>query len=497
MLIFPPYRTAGFYDKMVCVPMGIAYLGAVLRKDYEVRLLDAVVEGYKQDRWLGNGYFEYGLTPDQIIAEIEDFAPQVVGVSCIFSSQFLFAADLIGRVKKEFPDIITVIGGAHPSFLPEDSFQHMPGLDFIIIGEGEESFPALLKAIEKGSGFETIDGLAFRDNGTIRVNPKTRFIENLDNLPFPARDLLPMEKYFKINIPALVFSKSPRNTSFITSRGCPFHCRFCSSCHYWGRRIRFRSTENVLAEIEELISRYRVEELKFEDDNLMAKVAKAKEIFRGMIGRGYKLHWNMPTGVWISALDDDELLNLMKQSGCYEVILAFESGDQYVIDNIIKKPLDLKKAMEITGKVKDHGIDTHAFFVLGLPGETRANIEQTFRYARSLALDKAFFFLFNPLPGAELYQEAIDKGMFDKEEVYRINYGLCGITTDEFNPALIQKMIARNHWYIAVRPLWRDPKKFVFKYLRRRTSIGTLKTAFRLAKFSYQASKNSPSQLRK
>ncbi len=397
MLIYPPRRVAALYDKVSCVPMGISSLGAVLREQYEVKLLDAATEGYDQERWESKYFFEYGLSTEQILKQIERFGPQVVGLTCMFSAQFPIVARLVQRIKQTFPEVITVTGGTHPSFLPEDSLRRAPGLDYIVIGEAEESFPQLLHALAAGKPPEGVDGIAWRDNGNVRINPKTRYIENLDTLPFPARDLLPIEKYFEINIPFMFFSKSPRNISFATSRGCPFRCRFCSSCHYWGRRTRFRSVENVLAEMEELINRFGVEELKFEDDNLLANPERAKRIFRGMLERKFNLHWNMPNGVLVKALEDEELLDLMKASGCYEVILAFESGDQDVLDNIIKKPLDLKKAVDTTRKVRDHGIDTHAFFIIGFPGETLRNIKNTLDYARkAVALDKAYIFLFNP-----------------------------------------------------------------------------------------------------
>jgi len=482
MLIFPPTRMMTLYDKMCCVPMGIAYLGAVLRQNYEVKLLDAVVEGHDQERWLNEHFFEYGLTSEQILKEIEKFQPQVVGITCLFSAQFWVLSGLVKKIKKAFPEIITVTGGTHPSFLPEDSMNRTPGLDFICRGESEESFPQLLRAISDGKGVEEIDGIAWRDNGSIRVNPKTRYIEDLDSIPFPARDLLPIEKYFDINIPFMFFSKSSRNISFNSSRGCPFKCRFCSSQNHWGRRIRFRSVESVLAEMEELKNRYGVEELKFEDDNLLVNPKRAKAIFRGMIERKLNLHWNMPNGALIKALEDEELLSLMKESGCYEVILAFESGDQYVVDNIIKKPLDLSKGAEITRKVKAHGIDAHAFFILGFPGETKQQLLNTVKYMKELPLDKAYPFMFNPLPGTELYEEAIAKGLFKQEDLYHENYGLTGVTTDEFNPEMIRKLCHSTYWYYTFRPLWRDPKKFFTKYVRRILRVQTLLALWRIAK---------------
>jgi len=467
MLIFPPARISTFYDKLCCVPMGISYLAAVIRDHYQVRILDSVTTGYEQERKLSWNYFQYGLPPDDIVREVEKFSPDLAGISCTSSSQFPIVAEICEKIKKLSSEIITVTGGSHPSFLPEQSFKHAPGLDFIIIGEGEESFPALLTALDKGSGWESIDGLAWRNNGEIRVNPKTKFIENLDRIPFPARDLLPLEKYFEINVPFMFYSKSPRNLSFLTSRGCPFKCTFCTSCHYWGNRIRYRSLENVMEELRELKQRYRVEEIKFEEDNLLLNRERAKKLFRAMIEEKLNFHWNIPGGAYLMSLLDEELVSLMKQSGCFELTLPFESGNQEVLDKIMKKPLDLAKAERAVRILKDYDIDTHAVFVIGLPGETKEQIKNTFRFARKLKPDHSYCFIFNPLPGSALYQECIDKGYFDPEQVFYADFATTGITTDEFNPTLLRRWQQHHSFFQNFSLLARRPRKFFGKYLKR------------------------------
>jgi len=482
MLIGPNYICPPLHAKPAMVPVGISYLAAVLRQNYEVRLMDSIVEGYAYERVTEDGLLVYGLTEEMILKEIENFGPQVVGVGCTFSGMFTLMSSLVQKIKQTFPEIITVTGGPHTSFLPEDTFHRTPGLDYIILGEGEESFPRLLEAIQKGKGIEEIDGLAWKDNGSIRVNPKTKFIADLDTIPFPARDLLPMEKYFKINVPFLFYSKNPRNLSFITSRGCPFKCRFCSSANHWGRRIRFRSVENVLAEMGELVNRFGVKELKFEDDNLMANPSRAKAIFRGMIERKFNLKWNMPNGVMIKALDDDELLHLMKESGCYEVILAFESGSQYVLDNIIHKPVDLAKAPDITRKVRDHGIDTLAFFIVGFPGETKEMIRQTVNYAKNLPLDKIFLWRFNPLPGTELYEESLAKGLFKQEDLYRENYVLTGIQIEGMEDRLYWKYFQEAYSASIIKSFLRAPIRFIKRYYKSFFKLESYRAIWRMRK---------------
>jgi len=483
MLIFPPVTIARIYDKMCCMPMGIAYLGAVLRDRYDVRLLDAVAEGHHLERDIDKRIFQYGLDTDMIMDRVREFGPDVVGMSCLFSNQFPVVADLARKVKDWDPDVVTVTGGTHPTFLPERTLEE-EAIDYVVMGEAEESLPALLTALEKGEGFEGIDGLSWRDSdGNIRVHEKTAWIKDLDSLPFPARDMLPVEKYYRINIPFMFFSKSPRNLSISTSRGCPCRCNFCSSTRYWGGRYRTRSPESVLAELEHMKNRYGVKEVKFEDDNLTFDRKRAKALFRGMIDRGLNLSWNMPNGVMVKTLSDTEMVRLMKESGCFEVILAFESGDQYVVDNIVNKPLDLDASREIVKNVQDEGIDTHAFFIVGFPGETLQQIKNTFNYAKSLLLDKFYVFIFNPLPGTPLYTECLERGLIEDEYSTEENcYLISGFSTDEWTPEQLEKMQKRAYWGSTFGLLLRRPGKFFGKYVRRVMRPGQIKTLVFIAR---------------
>lgn len=445
--------------------MGIAYLGAVLRTHYDVRLLDAVVEGYHLERAITSDIFRYGLDTDMIMERICEFQPDVVGVSCLFSNQFQVVSELVQKVKSWNADVITVVGGTHPTFLPERCLRE-EALDYIVMGEAEESFPALLQVIEKGSGHEQIDGLAYRTIEHNVIHPKTAWIKDIDSLPFPARDLLPLEKYFKINVPMSFIAKHPRNVSFISSRGCPFHCRFCSSSKYWGNRYRTRSPENVLAELEHLKSAYGIEEIKFEDDNLTLDIQRAKTIFRGMIERKLNFSWNMPNGAMIKTLADRELVKLMKQSGCYEITLAVESGDQWVLDNIVNKPLDLEDTRRIAQGIREEGINLHAFFIIGFPGEKLANIKNTFKYAHSLNLYRVFFFFYNPLPGTSLRQECLERGLISDEHDTEDHflYSTSTLSDQDWTAELLDKILWREHLRFTFHRLIRNPLKFFGKY---------------------------------
>jgi magnesium-protoporphyrin IX monomethyl ester (oxidative) cyclase len=453
-----------YLEKQCVVPSGIAALAAYIRGEYEVLLLDCIVEGYHQWRDRGQMLVEYGLDDASVAARIAAYNPDVIGVSCLFSSQF-GAVRRLTKIAKEFnPAIVTVTGGAHPSFLAEKCLQTAPDLDFIVIGEGELTFKDLLDSLRDGKDYRAIDGLAFRENGAVRVNEKTRLIENLDTLPFPARDLLPIEKYFEYAVPMAHNHKSRRNISIATSRGCPFRCTFCSSCNHW-RKYRTRSVENVLAEMDELKARWGVEELKFEDDNLTADKKRAKALFQGMIDRGYNFYWNTPNGIAVWTIDD-ELLDLIKASGAHELTLAIETGDQWVMDNIVKKPLKLEKVIPAVKAIRQRGIDVFAYVIIGFPGETLEQIKRTFELLKKARIYTFAPFLFTPLPGSELYFKCLEMGLIDEDydfETFNVYYK-APFERPDISQQDLMNMAARAYQWAQVRFFLREPIHFIRRY---------------------------------
>jgi len=407
-LLFPPVRLCRETMKVVIQPLGIAYLAAVIRGEVKVEILDAVAESnYERD--LGDGFSWMGASLPEIRARIDKFSPDLVGISCIFSSNFPVVREICREIKKINPEILTVVGGNYPTFMPEYCLAE-PSLDFIALGEGETAMLELIRHLREGRDPSGIDGLASKAPGRVTVNPKTGWITDLDSIPFPARDLLPMALYRKVGVPHSLSMSSRNHAPMITSRGCPAHCIYCSSTRFWGNHYRFRSPGNVLAEIESLVRDWGIREIQFEDDNMTADRKRAKEIFSGMIERGLKIKFNFPNGVALWTLDE-EMVDLMARAGCYEMTLAYESGCPEVLSKIVKKPLNLEKAAAITKRIKAAGIRTDAFYIIGFPGETRAQIQQTFDFAREMATDIAYFFVANPLPGSELYEIARQKNM--------------------------------------------------------------------------------------
>ena len=466
LLIYPPIVNIDFTNNVCELPLGLASIAAFVRDQVEVQVLDAALEGYHHEETVGPHLIRYGLSDAVILKKVAEVKPDLVGFSCLFSGQFPIIRGLVEQVKKLDPGMVTVVGGTHPSMLPETALKTTK-LDFVILGEGELSFSRLLDRLSKGQSVADLGGIALRDNGGIRVNKEVDYIEDLNTLPIPARELFKVEEYFKINLPMQTLSRSARTLAVASSRGCPYNCGFCCSVIHWGHRFRARSPEHFLGELEQLKSRWDVKELKFQDDNLTFNHKHAKEVFSGMIDRKLDLVWNTPNGISPWTLNE-EILELMKASGCYEIALAIESGDPWVLKNLIHKPVDLEQTRQVVKIMKKVGIETSAFFIIGFPTETRQQIMNTINYAKSLDLDRCYLLIYAPLPGTPLAQLAIERGKissdFDFENAN--NYFLPKLHLSEVEPEELIRVHRRAFWEINLAFLYRHPAKFFEKYYR-------------------------------
>lgn len=345
--------------------------------------------------------------------------------------------------------------------MPEETLQDK-NIDFVVLGEGELTLRDLLVRINKGQHYDDLDGLAFRQNGGIKINPKTFFIRDLDMLPFPSRELLPMNRYFDINRPqALTWKKRP-NTSIITSRGCGARCIFCGTTRHWGNRFRARSADNVIKEVDYLIKEYGIKEIQFIDDNLLTDRARAIQLLDGLKER--KLSWWAPHGFAAWTLDK-KLLRKLKESGCYEITLGIDSGDKRVLKEIIHKPLNIDAIPSLVQEMRRLKINTKAYFIIGFPGETKKEIQTTFRFARTLKLDAATFFVASPLPGTELYKICSENNYIEPEFTWQdIDFSKAVIRTKEFSPKEIEEWAHRETLLINLRTFFVNPATFIKKF---------------------------------
>ena len=412
LLIQPPaYCNNAKQDMNPNAPLGIAYIAAVLEKDgYEVAILDAFIEGWHQEERITPDKLRVGLFSDQISQRIREFNPDVVGVTSMFTSQRQNAHNMAKLAKEIDPEIFIIFGGAHATSATQSVLEDK-NVDVVVLGEGDNLITPLIKAVELGQCLSTLDGLSYRsqDGKYVEIS-KTTIIEDLDTIPFPARHLLPMQKYFDAKVRHGGESRGQRAVSMITSRGCQYLCNFCTAFKVFTRKPRMRSIENVQAEIDYLISNYAIDEIFFEDDQIIAKQRRAGDLFDA-IGK-YKLFWDTPNGVspWLLNL---EILKKMKDAGCYRINLAIESGNQWVLDNIINKPVKLNKIPQLINDIRSLDMEVTTFLVVGNISEnnieTLDQIRESFEFCRKLNVP-THVSLLTAYPGSEVLEIAEKKG---------------------------------------------------------------------------------------
>jgi anaerobic magnesium-protoporphyrin IX monomethyl ester cyclase len=479
-LINPPRIQPKLWGKpSVFQPLDIAYVAAVLERQHKVCVIDAPTEGWRNLEEIDGKRYRIGLTNKEISDRIKQWSPDLVVITVPFSGWSKTAFDAASAAKSIDKDITTVLIGLHPSARPVDCLLH-PNIDFVVIGEPEQTVFELAGVLEQGKveNLKKVRGIAFVKNGRTITTPARPVIQDLDSLPFPARHLLPMEAYF-----AAVKENPLRGeirkpwTIMITSRGCPYSCVFCTVHVVMGKRWRARSPENVVDEIEQLVHTYHIKQIDFLDDNMTLDKKRMETICDLIVKRGLDIEWYTPSGVRADTLDEN-LLTKMKESGCKKIRVAPESGVQHVVDEIIKKSLNLKDVEKAVVLSKKVGIKVGCFFVIGLIGETKKNIEDTINYAyklRRLGADGFIFSIATPQYGTELYEQAKCGGFLrDGFSDEALSAAEPLIETPEFTADDLRELCARAN---LVNPTFtrdkvaraiRDPKKAIKVLLGKR-----------------------------
>lgn len=408
-------------------PFSLGLLYPCINKEFETELFDP----------------NFNNTSDEETIDIlKKSKPNIVGITSISTEYMFHLKKMTKLVREALPNCIIIIGGIIPTVDIENAIKDK-NADYWVIGEGEFRLPKLLKELEKKNhDFSSMDGIAYydKDNKPVIRQPTT-FITDLDSLPFQDYGNLDFFGYANEHM-KYAYGLTPRRHPFafaMTSRGCPFRCVFCSAWKVSGRQARMRSAENVLKEIDMLYEK-GIKEIIFFDDHFFFNRQRAIDIMKGMIKRNYKdLLWkSCNLTIWLL---DDELLDLMKQSGCNQIIISIESGNQDVLTSIIKKPLNLEKVKTMVSKAKEKGFEIISNFIIGLPHETRAQIRDTFDYAEALDIDYVTFHIATPLPHTELMDICIKENLlsYDKDS-YDENTGFtkCMISTKDFTAREIE-----------------------------------------------------------
>jgi len=468
LLIFPPaYSLQHPRDISPLPPLGIGLLAALCEKrGFQVDILDALIQGWENETPTANpDVVRVGLTDAQIKKAVQEYDPDLVGVSCMFSVQHKIYPRILSVIKSANPEIITVAGGAHVTVCQEEVLKD-PNCDYIIQGEAEESFVDLLDAIQGKKPFESIDGLGWKgDNSKILLNPKTKWLEDLDQIPFPAYHIMKLEQYF-----GLQATHGRRHASkfapIVTSRGCPAKCTFCSANKMFGYKFRKRSVDNIMSEIKFLQENYGVKEIMFEDDNLTAERKHATELFHRLIEDNSGLVWDTPNGVGLWALNE-EMLDLMQKSGCVNVNFPVESGDQEVLKNIIKKPLDLKRVRGLLKYCRKIGLSYGMFLVIGSPGEKLSDVWTSFKFSAEAGCYNPHISVATPYPGTELYDECIDKDYFvDEYSLDQLFISSFMLETPDWTEKELRATILKGRVYLMVRHIIDKPIEGLKEWFR-------------------------------
>jgi anaerobic magnesium-protoporphyrin IX monomethyl ester cyclase len=370
-------------------PLGLAYVAASLRgHGFDVEILDPTFED--------KAYVLKRLS-------VPDY--DVLGISA-YTMNFNLGLEFALFAKSKNPDGRVVFGGIHPTILSEEVIRK-EGIDFVVAGEGEQTMVELAEALENQSSLESVSGLIFKKNGQRVVNPPRALIQNLDGLPFPARDLLPMKSYLTAHFGRSAWAVRQPSTTIVTTRGCPFRCTYCSSHLMFGRRTRYRSVANILDEIEMLIRDYGVRGLSIVDDTFIISRKHIYELADEMKKRKIKIEFICNGRVDII---DKDVLKALKEVGCVGIAFGVESGSQYVLDHILKKGITLEQVRKAFQWAHEVGIPTDAYFMIGIPGETEKDIQETIRFSKTLRASAANFAITIPMPKTELFDLALEKG---------------------------------------------------------------------------------------
>jgi len=336
--------------------------------------------------------------------------PDIIGIGAVFSGAFGALTEFAQGIKTFFPHIPIVIGGIHATIFAKEILERYEYIDFAILGEGEYSFLQLVRCITSGQSVDEIDGLAFRQSGIVKLNPKVSFISDLNALPVTDYDLIDLTQYQFDTSDWYSPKKLQIGQPFpvISSRSCPNRCTFCSMWLVHGPRFRARSAKHVVDELEYLYNKYGVRYFEFMDDNLTFDKARTLDICNGIIKRNLNIQFSTPNGVAVNRLDK-EIVDALVAAGLIRVALAIEHGSEYIRKQVMRKPLDTERIYQVTEACAKHKhLYIIGYFVIGMPQETQDTLDETYKIITKLPLDHFQINWATPYPGTELFRYCME-----------------------------------------------------------------------------------------
>jgi anaerobic magnesium-protoporphyrin IX monomethyl ester cyclase len=418
-------------ERTIWPQTSLAYLAAVLKQHgYSVDVIDCIA--------LDLGWGE-------LKTFMERMSPRFVVTNAITS---IISNDLTTTFMGKFLKAHTIAIGPHITSLPVETMNAFPSLDFGILGEAEVTIAELCLALDRGTPLRNVKGIVYRTpKGEIRRTPKRPFLENLDDLPVPLHELLPISRH------ALPYIGS-NYTFVLASRGCPYQCTFCRQPIMWERKVRKRSAKSIFDELAAL-GRMGVDNIMFHADTFTIDRKIVADLCRMIIDARLRVRW-----ICNSRVDtvDPEILRLMKQAGCWMIAYGIETGSDAILKNVKKGGFHtVEQSRKAVAWTREAGIQVWAYFIIGLPGESRDTVRETISLAKSLPADIINFGVGAPYPGTELYREAKKNGWLESDfwEDFDQNYSAI-LSFPDFSSDDTMKSIRRGYleWYLRPRGLW-------------------------------------------
>jgi radical SAM superfamily enzyme YgiQ (UPF0313 family) len=447
----------------VTQPLGIMYLTSVLRRHgHEVGFLDLRI---------------HRMPPADAAEKALAFEPDIVGFSTL-TLEYSVVAQVAKEIKARKPGVLTIVGGPHASTDPEAILAN-PDIDYLCFGEAEDTMPEFVDAALNGGDASQVKGIGFRENGSMVKTEERPLIQELDDIPMPAWDIIEMEPYFDVpNFNIVVAHR--RTMPIFTTRGCPYRCTYCHNI--FGKRARQRSPENVLEEMKILHDKYGIREFQVIDDVFNINNERAIEICDLILQSGMKIFLSFPNAIR-GDIVTPELVAKMKEAGAYKVNYAIETASPR-LQKMVKKRVKLDKLKEAIRITNEAGIWTHGFFMMGFPTETREEVQMTVDYACTSKLNTAGFFVLQPFPGTEIWDQIKGMGIDIPFDSDLVNYFQASYKISEVEPEELFKIVknANRRFYLnplrGFNTLMRMPKKgqiFTFVGLFLQRALGLAK----------------------
>ena len=409
---------AGNQTTMFTPPLGMAYVaGALHDAGFDVQLIDAVGESLDTRHPADYDCYLYGLSPIQTIANIRD-ETEIIGVGFGFSFEWPTCRDLVNSIRETFPNALLIGGGEHVTAVPVQTMKES-ALDIGVLGEGEETTLEIVTAHREGDlDLRKILGVCYRDdNGEVVINKSRPRKRDLDDIVWPAWDLIPIENYLERGFGFGV--NRGRSMPVMASRGCPYQCTFCSSPAMWTTRWIARDADLLLDEMQYYQEKYGVANFDFYDLTAIVKKSWIIEFCKRIDERGLKFTWQLPSGTRTEAIDG-EVSRLLFQSGCRNMSYSPESGSPAVLKRI-KKKIKPGAVIDSIAAANQSGMNIKCNIIFGFPGENLKEILESYRFIIKMAFAGAFdlsIWAFSPYPGSELFAEICRSKSFKLDDNY-------------------------------------------------------------------------------